>query len=186
MLFDGLAAMHLHIPFSEIPEHGVHVAISDQSWLPEELLDKAGPVRAELQLTKKSEGRIEVQGTLQAGFRLGCDRCLAEYDYVLAARLQLIVELPESDRHWRLQDMEGTGSELDTLQVTEPVVDLEDILRQQIYLGLPAKQLCRENCLGLCVHCGSNLNEGQCSCHQGKTAKSPFAVLASYKKQKKD
>jgi uncharacterized protein len=177
--------MHLQIPFSEIPEHGVHVAISDGSWLPDELLDKAGAVSAEVQLTKKSEGRIEVQGTLQADFRLSCDRCLAEYDYFLATRLQLIVELPESDRHWRLLDMEGTGSELDTLQVSEPVVDLEDILRQQIYLGLPAKQLCLENCLGLCVHCGRNLNEGQCGCHEEKAASSPFAVLAAYKKQKK-
>ena len=177
--------MHLHIPFSEIPEHGVHVAINDTSWLPDELLDKARAVNAEVQLTKKSEGKIEVQGTLQAGLRLSCDRCLAEYDYSLATRLQLIVELPESDRHWRLQDMEGTGSELDTLQVSEPVLDLEDILCQQIYLVLPAKQLCRESCLGLCFHCGSNLNEGPCGCHDDKSANSPFAVLASYKKQKK-
>lgn len=177
--------MHLHIPFSEIPEHGVHFAISDKSWLPDELLDKAGSVSAEVQLTKKGDGRIEVQGTLQADFRLSCDRCLAEYDYPLATGLQLIVELAESDRHWRLQDMEGTGAELETLQVSEPEVDLEDILRQQIYLGLPAKQLCRENCLGLCFHCGKNLNEGPCGCHDAKSANSPFAVLASYKKQKK-
>ncbi|HBI14141.1 MAG TPA: DUF177 domain-containing protein [Desulfobulbaceae bacterium] len=176
--------MQLHIPFSEIPEQGMHVAIIDQSLLPEELLGKAGPVNAALQLTKKSEGRIEVQGTLQVEFRLSCDRCLAGYDYALDAKMQLIVELPENERHWRLQEIELTGSDLDTLQVIEPVVDLEDILRQQIYLGLPAKQLCRENCLGLCSHCGYNLNEGQCGCHGGKLASSPFAVLASYKKQK--
>jgi len=23
---------------------------------------------------------------------------------------------------------------------------------------------CREDCKGLCPHCGQNLNEGQCSC----------------------
>ena len=177
--------MRLHIPFSEIPEHGVHVSISDQSWLPEEMLDKAGRVSAEVQLTKKSEDRIEVQGKLQATFRLACDRCLAEYEYPLGITLQLIVELPESDRHWRVQDLEGTGSELDILQVAEPIVDLEDILRQQIYLGLPAKQLCRENCPGLCTHCGKNLNEGQCGCHENRAAGTPFAVLASYRKKMK-
>jgi uncharacterized protein len=177
--------MHLHIPFSEIPEHGVYVAINDRSWLPEELLDKVGAISAEVRLTKQGEGRIEVQGKLQAEFRLCCDRCLAEYDYPFAARLQLIVELPERGRHWRLQDMEGLYSDLDTLQVTDPVVDLEDILCQQIYLGLPSKRLCRETCLGLCIHCGSNLNEGQCSCHDDRAANSPFAVLSSYKKKKK-
>lgn len=177
--------MRLHIPFSEIPEHGVHVAISDRSWLPEELQEKSATARAEVQLTKKGESRIEVQGKLQAELSLSCDRCLVEYAYPLVGSLQLIVELPENDRHWRLQDMEGTGSELETLQVTEPVVDLEDILRQQVYLGLPAKQLCRENCLGLCNHCGKNLNEGQCNCHEKQRASSPFAVLASYGKKKK-
>lgn len=177
--------MRLHIPFSEIPEHGVHVTSSDRSWLPEELQDKSGTVSAEVQLTKKSESRIEVQGSLQAELKLSCDRCLAEYAYPLAVSMQLIVELPEGDRHWRLQDLEGTGSDLDTLQVSEPVLDLEDILRQQTYLGLPAKQLCRENCRGLCIHCGKNLNEGQCSCHENNPANSPFAVLAAYKKEKK-
>lgn len=177
--------MRLHIPFAEIPEHGVHVALSDRSWLPEELQEKSGTATAEVQLTKKGENRIEVQGKLQAELSLTCDRCLAEYAYPLVASLQLIVELPESDRHWRLQDMEGTGSELETLQVTEPVLDLEDILRQQVYLGLPAKQLCREDCRGLCNHCGRNLNEGQCNCHEKHRAGSPFAVLASYGKKKK-
>ena len=177
--------MRLHIPFSEIPEHGVHFAISDRSWLPEELQEKSGTVSAEVQLTQKSESRIEVQGTLQADLRLNCDRCLAEYTYPLAASMQLIVELPESDRHWRLQDMEATGSDLETLQVTEPVVDLEDILRQQVYLGLPVKKLCRENCPGLCNRCGKNLNEGQCNCHEKMKANSPFAVLATYGKKKK-
>jgi uncharacterized protein len=177
--------MRLHIPFSEIPEHGVHIAISDRSWLPEELQDKTGELNAELHLTKKSESRIEVQGTLQTEFKLDCDRCLAKYTLPFVARVQLIVELPEGDQHWRVQDMEATGGDLDTLQVTEPVVDLVDILSQQLYLGLPAKQLCRENCRGLCSHCGKNLNEGQCGCHENKAAGSPFAVLASYAKKKK-
>jgi uncharacterized protein len=185
LLLDQQAAMRLHIPFAEIPEHGVHIAISDRSWLPEELQDKTGDVNAELHLIKKSESRIEVQGTLQTEFRLECDRCLAKYTLPFAARLQLIVELPENDQHWRLQDMEATGVDLDTLQVTEPVVDLADILSQQLYLGLPAKQLCREKCRGLCIHCGSNLNEGQCDCHEDKMAGSPFAVLSSYKNKKK-
>jgi uncharacterized protein len=41
---------------------------------------------------------------------------------------------------------------------------LEDVLREQVLLALPLKVTCREDCKGLCVHCGQNLNEGQCSC----------------------
>jgi len=41
---------------------------------------------------------------------------------------------------------------------------LEDVLREQVLLALPLKVTCREDCKGLCVHCGKNLNEGPCSC----------------------
>jgi uncharacterized protein len=41
---------------------------------------------------------------------------------------------------------------------------LEDVLREQVLLALPLKVTCREDCRGLCVHCGKNLNEEQCSC----------------------
>ncbi|HYU46996.1 MAG TPA: DUF177 domain-containing protein, partial [Terriglobales bacterium] len=41
---------------------------------------------------------------------------------------------------------------------------LEDALREQVLLALPLKMVCREDCKGLCPHCGKNLNESQCSC----------------------
>jgi uncharacterized protein len=41
---------------------------------------------------------------------------------------------------------------------------LEDVLHEQLLLALPLKVTCREDCKGLCVHCGKNLNEEQCGC----------------------
>ena len=42
---------------------------------------------------------------------------------------------------------------------------LEDLLREQVLLAVPLKVICREDCKGLCPHCGKNLNEeGACSC----------------------
>jgi len=29
---------------------------------------------------------------------------------------------------------------------------------------LPLKAICREDCKGLCPHCGKNLNQEQCNC----------------------
>ena len=37
-------------------------------------------------------------------------------------------------------------------------------MREQFYLALPMKPLCRESCRGLCPECGTNLNTGTCSC----------------------
>ena len=41
---------------------------------------------------------------------------------------------------------------------------LEDVLREQVLLALPLKAICREDCKGLCPHCGRNLNQEQCNC----------------------
>jgi len=41
---------------------------------------------------------------------------------------------------------------------------LEDAVREQVLLALPLKVICREDCKGLCPHCGKNLNTEQCSC----------------------
>jgi uncharacterized protein len=41
---------------------------------------------------------------------------------------------------------------------------LEDVLREQVLLSLPARTLCREDCKGLCPRCGHNLNTDPCEC----------------------
>jgi uncharacterized protein len=41
---------------------------------------------------------------------------------------------------------------------------LEDVLREQVFLALPLKAICRDDCRGLCPHCGKNLNVEACDC----------------------
>ncbi|WP_138158811.1 YceD family protein [Peptoniphilus catoniae] len=41
---------------------------------------------------------------------------------------------------------------------------LDDIIISQIITDRPLKNLCNENCLGLCPKCGKDLNEGPCEC----------------------
>jgi uncharacterized protein len=43
-------------------------------------------------------------------------------------------------------------------------IDLDDIIREQIYLSLPIKLLCESACAGLCRVCGVNLNKETCKC----------------------
>ena len=41
---------------------------------------------------------------------------------------------------------------------------LEDAIKEQVLLALPMKNICREDCPGLCPSCGQNLNLGACGC----------------------
>ncbi len=52
---------------------------------------------------------------------------------------------------------------LDYLVDGMQVLDITDDVRQEILLSYPVRFLCREDCLGLCPQCGTNLNERSCN-----------------------
>lgn len=63
-------------------------------------------------------------------------------------------------------------------------IELDDVLREQILLALPAKIVCRESCRGFCPGCGKNLNVEQCIC--GDRPPDPrWAALADIKSKLK-
>jgi uncharacterized protein len=43
-------------------------------------------------------------------------------------------------------------------------IDLAPLVRELSLLDVPFNPVCRPDCLGLCIECGQNLNEGDCGC----------------------
>jgi uncharacterized protein len=62
---------------------------------------------------------------------------------------------------------------------------LEDVLKEQILLALPAKAVCRENCKGFCPQCGKDLNSEQCSC-AGESGDPRWSALADIRSKLKN
>ncbi len=170
------------IPFADIPKIGCQYTVIDDVWLAETELHRILPVQAELMLQRKSDTRVEVQGQLCTEVRFNCDRCLVDYDFAVQTNFHLILEVLEEDS-WNIGEMECTKADIDTVQLTESVVDFADILRQQLCLSLPVKKLCSEQCQGLCPQCGTELDTGKCTCSAG-AENSPFAVLAALQSKK--
>ena len=50
------------------------------------------------------------------------------------------------------------------LLVNELRFDLDPLITEDIFLDLPAKFLCKEDCKGMCYKCGKDLNTDSCSC----------------------
>jgi len=48
------------------------------------------------------------------------------------------------------------------------ILDFHEVLRQYVISDGPMKPLCRAECLGLCQHCGINLNQARCECDAGQ------------------
>lgn len=82
-----------------------------------------------------------------------CDRCGKEFlqDKVVEYRCMLAEELQN-----------GENDEIVLLE--DGNVDVGDLARTALILGMDSKHLCSEDCKGLCPRCGADLNFGPCSC----------------------
>jgi uncharacterized protein len=113
----------------------------------------SSPVKAVLQLTSTA-GAILVQGSVQASVQLNCARCLEPFT--------LKLEAPFEEIYYH----EGKGEE-EWIPFSGSVIDFEPEIVKTIYLEVPMKAVCREECRGLCPQCGKNLNTSECNCSQG-------------------
>ena len=110
------------------------------------------PVRFQLRLSPVNSGHdLLVQGALETELRVLCDRCDEPFDWHLA----------EKSVCHEYENAFGT------------TIDLTDDIREDILMALPQHFLCRPECLGLCPHCGANLNDGDCGCAKEAPSASP-------------
>lgn len=122
---------------------------------------------------------VRVRGKIVTEVELLCDRCLAP------ARAPLEVEfdtrfIPRTVAASDAENVELLADDLGLAAYEGDSVDVDELVREQILLALPSRNLCREECKGLCPKCGSDLNAGACSCEQGETDPR-WAALADWK-----
>ncbi|MEO6120025.1 MAG: DUF177 domain-containing protein [Terriglobales bacterium] len=106
---------------------------------------------------------IRMIGEYATRVEMKCARCLESVPLDLANKFDLLyrplkvqakasdeVEIHEADTEISFYQGEG--------------LTLEDLLKEQLLLAVPAKALCQEDCKGLCPQCGQNFNTGKCNC----------------------
>lgn len=109
-------------------------------------------------------GVVQIDYTVRFVLKLPCDRCLdiftrnCEYSF---HEVLVNDETPENDEY---------------IPVPGCKLDLDELVLSDILLSLPVKQLCAEDCKGLCPKCGVNWNHDTCHCTQ-KEVDPRLAVL---------
>lgn len=141
----------------------------------------AEPVRG--QLTFQNGGDLLlIDGNIRTTVELPCDRCLEPAR--LPAEVAMEERFPLQEvMHPRLPteedaEFDNTLATVIHLDAGKPILNLDELIRQQLVMNLPIQILCDPDCRGLCSQCGANLNEGDCGCAPDTTA-SPFAGLAA-------
>src|SRR5581483_9001114 len=119
------------------------------------------PVELEFELHKDKD-KFRLVGRVRTELELACSRCAEPYRFPVYAEFDQRY-LPESAAALET-DSEVTDDDLETSYYRDDQIDLNELMREQFYLALPMKPLCREECRGLCAQCGTNLNTGACDC----------------------
>lgn len=152
-------------------------------WTPQEvdesILGLDTPLEVRIRVYKTGN-KFVISGALSGGLQVRCDRCLEHYHRDLTASFDVfLVQAASEDGEADVELLEG-DMEVDFIHGEE--IQLDEIIREQIFLSLPMKCVCKEDCLGLCTRCGANLNTGRCEC-KGPQGHPGFSKLRDLKLQ---
>ncbi len=131
------------------------------------------PVNVVLNLDRRPD-HVRITGTIEGALKVSCHRCLGRFQLPLDEPVDIY--LVAGERAPKAEEKELAPDELTYEFFDGEAIEVDQLVAEQIFLALPVKVLCREDCKGLCPGCGTNLNEEACRCKAGGT-QSPFAKL---------
>jgi uncharacterized protein len=120
------------------------------------------------QLVEEQHGKhlivkdIRIDGTLGTRVQMACARCLEPVLQDVVHKFDLLYR-PQGTDAGR-EELSVTSAEAEVSYYQGEGLRLEDVLQEQVLLALPLKAICRDDCRGLCPHCGKNLNQERCAC----------------------
>jgi len=112
-------------------------------------------------LLTKFQDQIILQSKTEINAHLNCDRCAKEFDQVIASEYKMVYLLRNNDSGNESPNVTYLPRDADFINIRNDVRDFA-------ILVTPMKKLCKDDCKGLCINCGKNLNEGTCNCREKK------------------
>lgn len=123
------------------------------------------PVRVKGRISNNT-GVVSIKADARFDYSAPCDRCAAQ------AEKKTIVPV----EHFFACSLNNEDND-DYILVEDMRLDLDELIYSDVFLSLPSKFLCSDDCKGLCGSCGKNLNEGSCECK--KSADPRWDILNS-------
>ena len=150
------ALQHAVLPFSEV------IDLKDEKMYGRNPFQS--PVYVEGEGSNES-GVLRLKGSIKTVYSTECARCLKPLDIPLEAEADMI-----------LSDDPEAEEEDDLFVLTGDSVDPADVLVPALILQVQMTYLCKEDCKGLCPHCGADRNVTECDC-ESRQIDPRFAAL---------
>ena len=125
----------------------------------------AQPVHVEGQVRNRA-GALELKARLEAMLSLTCDRCAKPFqrEKTVECAALLAFELANGEND-DIVELDRDGG-----------LELDELMQEVFLLEMDTKNLCSQDCKGLCPGCGADLNVEECRCK--READPRLAVLA--------
>ncbi len=122
------------------------------------------PVSVRLQINR-SEDQYIIRGRVATRAHTRCVKCLEAFELSVDEEIGWVVQVASDSK------MLAEEEELEDfwfIQKGESQLDITSRVREMVLVSLPDHPTCREDCRGLCPHCGKNLNAGPCDCRNNE------------------
>lgn len=119
--------------------------------------DGPSPLRGPVDVVgtvRNRAGALVLEAELTARLYLTCDRCTRAFERDKCVKYKTLL----ADR------LEDEDSEEIVLLDGDAQLDLDELMTDVFILSLDTKNLCKEDCRGLCPGCGADLNVEPCRC----------------------
>ena len=139
-----------------------------------------GSILVEL-VAMQANDLVEVEGTLSCVVVLPCSRCLQPVEQQLEVQVALSFTREPIGTAAEGEELELTEEAIGLIPFEGEAIDLREPIEQELLMALPQHPLCAEDCAGLCLVCGADLNRQGCTCtppvfHGGLAALKGFKV----------
>ncbi|HSH70619.1 MAG TPA: DUF177 domain-containing protein [Deferrisomatales bacterium] len=119
---------------------------------------------------------VFVLGELQGAVVGPCSRCLETCEQPLGGEFHLTFVHGNVPGEGGEMELHREDMDLELLQGDS--IDLDAVVAEQLFLQLPTRSVCSEECRGLCPVCGGNRNDILCEC-EDSSPDPRFAALAA-------
>ena len=112
------------------------------------------PITVHMSLSKLESNDYLAEGSIETTLTIRCNRCMDDVIKKVEANFTKEFKTnPHEEEEEELQEY-----------LRGAILDLEKLVLDEVYMNVPMKVLCNEDCLGICKSCGKNLNHTACDC----------------------
>ncbi|MDO8644000.1 MAG: DUF177 domain-containing protein [bacterium] len=141
-----------------------------------EIFPKEGKASLTLHLQKTCRN-VAITGQLDVAIHPVCSRCAESFPRKISAPLKIDMAPYEKPENAHDPEEIALNDEDENFSFYhDEQIDLSALIQEQILLEIPIREICREDCKGLCARCGQDLNKKECVCTPD-SENSPFKSL---------